>query len=105
MSTVSEVHEEKETLSVDVEIPGHAPRGAATPLFIRTKRILMERMDGRCFICNGTEAERVDRLAQFLLFIPRLRQRASERVDDDGEYEQKNDNDAVKKSVRDLAHV
>lgn len=57
MSTVSEVHEEKETLSVDVEIPGHAPRGAATPLFIRTKRILMERMDGRCFICNGTEAE------------------------------------------------
>ena len=31
MSTVSEVHEEKETLSVDVEIPGHAPRGALTP--------------------------------------------------------------------------
>ena len=57
MSIVTETHEEKLTLSVDVEIPGHAPRGSATPLFIRTKKILMERMGGRCFICNGTEAE------------------------------------------------
>ncbi len=57
MSTVSEVHEEKETLSVDVEIPGHAPRGAATPLFIRTKKMLVERVGGRCYVCNGTEAE------------------------------------------------
>ena len=57
MSTVAETHEEKETLSVEVEIPGHAPRGAATPLFERTKKILMERMGGQCFICNGTEAE------------------------------------------------
>jgi len=57
MSDVTQVHEEKETLSVDVNIPGHAPRGAATPLFIRTKKILMERMGSRCFICNGAEAE------------------------------------------------
>ena len=57
MSSVEEVHEEKETLSVEVEIPGHAPRGAATPLFERSKKILMERVGGRCFICNGTESE------------------------------------------------
>ena len=50
-------HEEKETLSVEVEIPEHADRGAATPLFIRTKKILMERVGGRCYVCNGTEAE------------------------------------------------
>ena len=56
MSTVNEVHEEKETLSVDVEIPGHALR-VTTPLFERTKKILIERVGGRCFICNGTAAE------------------------------------------------
>ena len=50
-------HEEKETLSVEVEIPEHADRGAATPLFIRTKKILVERVGGRCFVCNGNEAE------------------------------------------------
>lgn len=50
-------HEEKETLSVEVEIPEHADRGAATPLFIRTKKILMERVGGRCWICNRTEEE------------------------------------------------
>jgi hypothetical protein len=57
VSAVTETHEEKLTLAVDVEIPGHAPRGSATPLFIRTKKILVERVGGRCFICNGTEAE------------------------------------------------
>ena len=50
-------HEEKETLSVEVDIPEHADRGAATPLFIRTKKILIERVGGHCFICNGTEVE------------------------------------------------
>ena len=70
MSAVTETHEEKETLSVDVEIPGHAPRGAATPLFIRTKKILMERVGGRCFICNGTEAE-VGPLQAHHVFIER----------------------------------
>ena len=50
-------HEEKETLSVEVEIPEHADRGSATPLFLRTKKILVERVGGRCYVCNGTEAE------------------------------------------------
>ena len=50
-------HEEKETLSVEVDIPEHADRGAATPLFLRTKKILMERVGGRCYVCNGAEAE------------------------------------------------
>ena len=50
-------HEEKETLSVEVEIPEHADRGAATPLCIRTKKILVERVGRRCFVCNGNEAE------------------------------------------------
>ena len=52
-------HEEKETLSVDVEIPDHAPR-VTTELFERTKKILIERVGGRCFICNATEAEAAD---------------------------------------------
>ena len=50
-------HEEKETLSVEVEIPEHADRGAPTPLFIRTKKILVERVGGRCYVCNGAEAD------------------------------------------------
>lgn len=57
MSGVEEVHEEKETLSVDVEIPGHAPRGAATPLFERTRKEYMDKMGGRCWICGADEAE------------------------------------------------
>ncbi len=57
MSDVTGTHEEKETLSVDINSPGHAPRGAATELFTRTKKILVERVGGRCWICNGTEAE------------------------------------------------
>ena len=57
MSDVEQPHEEKETLVVDVELPGHAPRGVPTALFERTKKILMERAGGRCFICGGTAAD------------------------------------------------
>ncbi len=57
MSDVTETHQEKETLSVDVDLPGHAPRGVPTPLFVASKKILMERVGARCWICNGTEAE------------------------------------------------
>ena len=57
MSSVEEAHEEKETLSVEVEIPGHAPRGAATPLFERTRKEYMDKMGGRCWICGSDEAE------------------------------------------------
>ena len=57
MSPVTEIHEEKLTLSIDVNTPGHAPRGSATPLFIHSKKILIERVGGRCFVCNGDAAQ------------------------------------------------
>lgn len=59
-------HEEKETLHVDVELPGHAKR-ETTALFTKTKRFLMtaggplgfnvKREKGRCWICGKTEQE------------------------------------------------
>ncbi|BDC37775.1 hypothetical protein [Paraburkholderia terrae] len=53
MSDVTEIHKEKETLSVEVNIPGHAPR-TTTALFTRTRKTLLEREGARCFICNAT---------------------------------------------------
>ncbi len=49
-------HEEDETLKVDVNIPDHAPR-TTTELFEKTRQVLIERVGGRCFICNKTEEE------------------------------------------------
>lgn len=59
-------HEEKETLSVDVLVPGHAPR-VTTELFRRTKQKLIAltsilqfklfREKGRCYICGRTAEE------------------------------------------------
>jgi hypothetical protein len=57
MSEVTEIHEEKETLQVDIELPGHEARGSASALFERTKKELIERVGGRCYICNGTAEE------------------------------------------------
>lgn len=54
--SVNEIHEEKETLVVDVSIPGHEER-TTTALFVRTKKLLMEREGGRCFVSGMTEAE------------------------------------------------
>ena len=56
MSKVAEIHEEKDTLIVDVNIPGHDPR-TATPLFKRSRKHLLERDGGRCWICNRTAEE------------------------------------------------
>ena len=56
MGNVTETHELKDTFTVDVELPGHAPR-TTTPLFTESKKILVERVDGRCFICNGNKDE------------------------------------------------
>lgn len=56
MNDVTQVHEEKETLSVDVNIPGHEPR-KTTALFERTRKELIAREGGRCFICNATAQE------------------------------------------------
>lgn len=63
---MTDSHEEKETLSVDVTIPAHAKR-ATTALFTKTKRFLMKvggalgfnikQEPGRCWICGRTEAE------------------------------------------------
>lgn len=53
---VTEVHEEKETLVVDVNLPGHDPR-TTTALFTRTKKLLEQRVSGRCFICGRTSEE------------------------------------------------
>lgn len=46
-------HTEKETLAVSVNIPEHAER-KATPLFERTRKLLIKREAGRCFICGAT---------------------------------------------------
>lgn len=55
-----QVHEEKETLAVDLNLPGHEER-TTTALFTRSKHQLIERKGGaehaRCFICNATAAE------------------------------------------------
>lgn len=55
MSTVTDVHAERETLAVDINIPGHEAR-TTTALFARTKKALLERDGARCFICGATEA-------------------------------------------------
>lgn len=49
-------HEQKETLTVDVIIPGHEPR-TATALFEHTRKQLIERDCGRCYISGMTAEE------------------------------------------------
>jgi len=51
--SVTDTHEEKLTLSVDVEIPGHEAR-TETSLFRHTKAQLLEREGHRCWICGRT---------------------------------------------------
>lgn len=63
---MTDEHEEKETLKVDVVIPAHDAR-VTTALFRKTKQFLMKvgglmgftlrREPGRCWICGKTEAE------------------------------------------------
>lgn len=63
---MTDAHEEKETLSVDVDIPEHDKR-VTTTVFRKTKRFLMKvggalgfnikRPPGRCWICGKTEVE------------------------------------------------
>lgn len=56
MTDVTQIHEQKEALSVDVLLPGHAPR-KATALFERTRKELIAREGGRCFVSNMTAEE------------------------------------------------
>jgi hypothetical protein len=53
---VTKVHEERETLQVDVYIPGHAPR-TTTELFRKSRLHLIEREGGRCNVCGRTAEE------------------------------------------------
>lgn len=54
--SVEQVHEQKETLSVDILIPGHAPR-TESALFERTRKKLIAREGGRCWISGMTAEE------------------------------------------------
>jgi hypothetical protein len=54
--SVEDIHEEKETLVIDVMLPGHEPR-VTTSLFVHSKRALEEREGARCFICARTSLE------------------------------------------------
>lgn len=54
--SVTDIHEEKETLAVDVLLPGHEPR-VTTSLFTRTKKALEARDGARCAVCQRTAAE------------------------------------------------
>lgn len=53
---MTDAHEEKETLSVAVNIPDHEDR-TTTALFTRTRKVLLDREGGRCWICNRTAEE------------------------------------------------
>ncbi|ABO60598.1 hypothetical protein LA345_38925 (plasmid) [Burkholderia vietnamiensis] len=56
MSEVTQVHVERETLSVEVNIPGHEAR-TTTALFSHSKKQLIEREGGRCWISGATAEE------------------------------------------------
>jgi hypothetical protein len=56
MTDVTKIHEERESLAVDVNVPGHGPR-VSTPLFIKTRKHLIEREGGRCWVCGRTAEE------------------------------------------------
>lgn len=50
---VTDTHEEKNTFQADVNIPGHDPR-VTTPLFTKSRKHLIERDGGRCWVCGCT---------------------------------------------------
>jgi hypothetical protein len=50
---MTQAHTERESLSVEVNIPEHEDR-KTTALFARTRKLLIEREGGRCYICNAT---------------------------------------------------
>lgn len=54
--SVTEIHEQKETLTVDVFIPGHEKR-ATTSLFSHTRKQLIKREEGRCWVCGRDKEE------------------------------------------------
>jgi hypothetical protein len=53
---MTKAHAERETLSVEVNIPAHADR-KTTALFRHTREQLIQRELGKCWICQRTAAE------------------------------------------------
>jgi hypothetical protein len=53
LANVTEAHTEKEMLDVDVLLPGHAPR-KETALFEHSRKLLIKREGGRCFVSGMT---------------------------------------------------
>ena len=56
MSDVTQIHQEKETIVVAVNLPGHDER-VTTPLFSRTRDELIKREGNRSFVTGKTEEE------------------------------------------------
>jgi hypothetical protein len=56
MNDVTKVHGQHETLTVDVNIPGHEPR-KTTALFTRSRKVLIEREHGRCWVSGLTDVQ------------------------------------------------
>lgn len=55
--TVAE-HEQRETLTIDIEYPDHAQR-TESPEFAANKRTLVTKLDTPCFCCGGKENREV----------------------------------------------
>ena len=70
MENVTQVHEEKETITVDVNLPGHDER-VTTPLFSRTRDQLIKREGNRSWVTGRTEAEIGSPLEAHHFFIER----------------------------------
>lgn len=51
------MHEEKNTFSVDVNLPGIGGQRKTTSLFERTRKVLLDSEGGRCWICHCTAEE------------------------------------------------
>lgn len=55
--TIAE-HEQRETLTIDIEYPDHAQR-TESPEFAANKRTLVTKLDTPCFCCGGKEHREV----------------------------------------------
>jgi hypothetical protein len=56
MNDVTQIHGLRETLHVEVNVPGHEAR-KATALFERTRKVLIEREGARCWVSGMTAEE------------------------------------------------
>jgi hypothetical protein len=70
MSDVTQIHEEKNTFIIDVELPGHEAR-VTTPLFSRTRDELIKREGNRSFVTGKSEEEVGSPLEAHHFFIER----------------------------------